>query len=166
MILGVDPGKSGAVALLDDTGALLDVADMPVIGKIISPHTLSGVLGSWAYLNDTLEQDVFAGRAIAVIEDVHAMPKQGVTSVFSFGRALGVVEGVLGASGWSLRYVPPARWKKDLRLSSDKGESRRRAIELWPTKAELFARVKDDGRAEAALIGWWHLTFGAREVAA
>jgi crossover junction endodeoxyribonuclease RuvC len=99
-----------------------------------------------------------------VIEDVHAMPKQGVSSSFSFGRALGVAEGVLAGNGLSLRYVSPAKWKKALGLSSDKGVSRRRAdkgvsrrraIELWPEHAKAFERVKDDGRAEAALLAWW-----------
>jgi hypothetical protein len=89
----------------------------------------------------------------AVIENVHAMPKQGVSSSFSFGRALGVAEGVLAGNGLSLRYVSPAKWKKALGLSADKGVSRRRAIELWPDHRKAFG-VKD-GRAEAALLAWW-----------
>ncbi len=166
MIVGVDPGKSGAIALIGDDGALIEVADMPVVGKIISGRMLWHVLAAWRFNSDELDVDLFAGKAVAVIEDVHAMPKQGVSSVFSFGRALGLAEGVLAAEGWSMRYVSPARWKKDMHLSADKGESRRRAIELWPNSAELFARVKDDGRAEAALIAVWYLRFGRQEVAA
>lgn len=72
----------------------------------------------------------------------------------------GIAEGVVAGAGWPLTYVSPAKWKRDLRLSADKGASRRRAIELWPSWAELFARVKDDGRAEAALIAHWWLTKG------
>ena len=156
LTLGCDPGKSGAVAVLDTlTHELLGVADMPVVGKIISATLLAEQVHNWV---DPLS----IARRTAVIEDVHAMPKQGVSSVFSFGRALGVVEGVLAGDGWSVRYVSPAKWKKALGLSADKGESRRRAIELWPAQASWFARVKDDGRAEAALIAYWYITQGDR----
>jgi crossover junction endodeoxyribonuclease RuvC len=150
MIIGIDPGKSGAVALLDDNGRLIEVADMPVVGPIISAALLSEIVHNWI---DPLDP---TNTGTAVIEDVHAMPKQGVSSSFSFGRALGVAEGVLAGEGFALRYVSPARWKKAMGLTADKGVSRRRAIELWPAHARDFARVKDDGRAEAALIARWH----------
>jgi crossover junction endodeoxyribonuclease RuvC len=149
MIVGCDPGKSGALARLDHAGRLVDVADMPVVGTIISAHLLDEIVHNWI---DPLAD---APYGTAVIEDVHARPGQGVSSMFSFGRSLGVAEGVLAGNGLSLRYVSPAKWKKALGLSSDKGASRRRAIELWPEHAKAFARVKDDGRAEAALIAWW-----------
>lgn len=151
MIIGVDPGKSGALARLDDAGRLLEVADMPVVGPIISAHLLDEIVNRWSFDSPA---------ATAVIEDVHAMPKQGVSSVFSFGRSLGVAEGVLAGNGLSLRYVSPAKWKRALGLGNDKGVSRRRAIELWPEHAKAFARVKDDGRAEAALIAYWHVKHG------
>ena len=154
VIVGVDPGKSGAVARLDDTGRLLEGADMPVVGQIISPVLLSEVVHNWI---DPMFDPPFG---MAVIEDVHAMPKQGVSSVFSFGRSLGVAEGVLAGEGLAITYVSPARWKRALGLTSDKGVSRRRAIELWPHMAKAFARVKDDGRAEAALIGYWYAKHG------
>lgn len=160
LIIGVDPGKSGALALLHHAGQLLSTIDMPVVGNIISPVLLDQALqiATAPFLATAFE---------AVIEDVHAMPKQGVSSVFSFGRSLGVVEGVLAGQGWALHYVSPAKWKKQLGLSNDKGMSRRRAIELWPAKADLFKRVKDDGRAEAALIGLWFVQHGqGRSVAA
>lgn len=153
LIIGCDPGKSGALALLDNQGQLLEVIDMPVIGNIISPVLLDEVV--W----ERMESHRARFQA-AVIEDVHAMPGQGVSSSFSFGRSLGVVEGVLAAGGWAIHYVSPAKWKKQLGLSADKGMSRRRAIELWPAKADLFKRAKDDGRAEAALIGLWFIQHG------
>ena len=149
MIVGCDPGKSGALARLDHAGRLVDVADMPVVGTIISAHLLDEIVHNWI---DPLAD---APYGTAVIEDVHARPGQGVSSMFSFGRSLGVAEGVLAGNGLSLRYVSPAKWKKALGLSSDKGASRRRAIELWPEHAKAFERVKDDGRAEAALLAWW-----------
>jgi crossover junction endodeoxyribonuclease RuvC len=157
--IGVDPGKSGALAVL--VGArLVEVIDMPVVGATISGTLLDESIHDWV---DPLHPH--ATRA--VIEDVHAMPKQGVSSTFAFGRALGLVEGVITGNGIAVHWVSPARWKRDMRLGKDKGESRRRAIELWPDKAGLFARVKDDGRAEAALIAYWWLHHGeGRGVAA
>jgi crossover junction endodeoxyribonuclease RuvC len=154
IVFGVDPGKSGAIAAVNsDTGELLGAWDMPVVGSIISAALLSQAVTAWP-------------EGTAVIEDVHAMPKQGVSSSFSFGRSLGVAEGVLAGAGWSLRYVSPARWKRALGLTADKGASRRRAIELWPAKADLFKRVKDDGRAEAALIAYWFIHHGEGRSAA
>lgn len=161
VILGIDPGKSGAIAALNtDTGMLIGAVDMPVVGAIISAHLLDTavreLIQAWAAVPLTLAPD-----AVAVVEDVHAMPKQGVSSVFSFGRALGVVEGVLGAQGWPLRYVSPAKWKRGAGLTTDKDLSRRRAIELWPMSADLFKLKKHDGRAEAALLAhWWWQTNG------
>jgi len=152
-IIGVDPGKSGAFAALDyHTGRLLGVHDMPVVGKIISANLLAGDVAMYRRPG--------AIPGVACIEDVHSMPKQGVATMFSFGRSLGVAEGVLAGSGWSMRYVSPQKWKKALGLSTDKGVSRRRAIELWPDQSELFKRVMDDGRAEAALIAYYWLNFG------
>ena len=150
IVIGIDPGKSGAIAFLDN-GRLTHVADMPVVGNIISPHTLTNLI-EWSAELDNGEP------ATVVIEDVHAMPKQGVTSSFSFGRSIGVAEGVVAALGHPTIYVTPARWKKALGLTSDKGMCRRRAIETWPHMAAHFQRAKDDGRAEAALIAWWHWT--------
>lgn len=147
LIVGVDPGKSGAIALLTIDGDLVDAYDMPVVDGLISPAVLASYEG-WR---------TTPYRFHAVIEDVHAMPGQGVTSMFSFGRSVGVVEGVFGALGVPVTRVAPAKWKKSFGLSRDKGESRRRALELWPSSARLFERVKDDGRAEAALIALWYV---------
>ena len=153
VIIGCDPGKSGAIAALGYDGALRGVDDMPVVGPIISPVLLDEAVHNYL---DPLS----LRRGAAVIEDVHAMPKQGVSSVFSFGRSLGVAEGVLAGNGLAVHYVAPTKWKKALGLTQDKGASRRRAIELWPERAQWFARVKDDGRAEAALIAYWFLHHG------
>jgi crossover junction endodeoxyribonuclease RuvC len=150
IIVGVDPGMSGAIALIDSYGALIDAYDMPVVGGLVSAHGIVELEG-W-------DENSFG---MVVIEDVHSMPKQGVASSFGFGRSKGVVEGVFAALGMPIAYVSPQKWKKALGLSSDKGVCRRRAIELWPAKgAKLFARVKDDGRAEAALIAYWWLRHG------
>lgn len=147
--IGIDPGMTGAIALVDENASLIDVYDMPVVGGQVSAHLL-----------DDLEVWDRFDFGPVILEDVHAMPKQGVTSSFGFGRSKGVVEGVFAAYRRPINYVSPQRWKKALGLNGDKGASRRRAIELWPDKAAMFARVKDDGRAEAALIAYWWLKHG------
>lgn len=151
IIIGVDPGQSGAFAALDQQGNLHDTWDMPMVDKRINGALIADILVQLQVVADVL-----------ICEDVHAMPGQGVTSMFTFGRGLGVVEGVALGAGIPVRWVSPAKWKRALGLSADKGASRRRAIELWPAQSSMFARVKDDGRAEAALIAYWWLHFGER----
>lgn len=150
MILGVDCGLSGAWALLTDDGRLVAVGDMPAAGGVVSAHLLAVALDAaeWAHMRR------YGG--VAVVEIAGAMPGQGVSSTWKFARATGVVEGVLAGLGWPLHTVTPAKWKKGMGLGKDKGASRAMAARLWPDHAASFARVKDDGRAEAALIAeWW-----------
>jgi crossover junction endodeoxyribonuclease RuvC len=147
LIVGVDPGLSGAIALVDLDGQLIDAYDMPVVDGLVS----SALLATYEGWRTT------PYRFHAVIEDVHSMPRQGVASTFTFGRAVGAVEATFGVLGVPVTRVAPTKWKKAYGLGKDKGESRRRAIELWPDNARLFARVKDDGRAEAALIALWYV---------
>ena len=149
-VIGIDPGQTGAVAILHGTtGALIAVEDMPVIDKRINA----------AALGDLLDPEI---GAMVVVEAVHAMPKQGVSSSFNFGHSLGVIHGVIGALALPQCNVTPQEWKKHHRLiGTAKGGSRQRATELYPAHASLFARVKDDGRADAVLIArWWIDTHG------
>ena len=146
LIYGIDPGFTGAIALYwPDTGKL-EVHDMPVMknpkGKtIINPH---GVL-------DILANE--GGKSLAVIEQVGAMPGQGVSSMFRFGEGYGHLQMACAACKLPLKYVTPATWKgKHFNLSRDKGVSRGVAMQRFPDYASEFSRVKDDGRAEAALI--------------
>lgn len=143
IILGVDPGLSGAAAFVNSDGKMLDCFDLPVAGEGKSARIDAANLAN-------LIRAVAPARA--VVELVGAMPGQGVSSMFRFGQATGVVAGVLGALGIPVEWVPPARWKKTMRLGSDKEGSRLRALETWPEHAKEFARKKDHGRAEAALI--------------
>lgn len=145
-VIGVDPGLTGAIAIVDQAHQLVAVYDMPVGDGAVSAHQLA-VLGNW--------DDPRYGPA--VIEDVHSMPKQGVSSSFGFGRSKGVVEGVMAMARRPLVYVSPSVWKRRMGLSKDKGASRQRAVELWPEWAASFKLVKHDGRAEAALIALWYL---------
>jgi len=92
-----------------------------------------------------------------IVEKVSAMPGQGVTSMFSFGRSLGVVEGIVAAYDIPVTYVMPSVWTKGIGRGLGKDASRARACELYPSHQKSFARVKDDGRADAVLIGAWYL---------
>lgn len=149
--IGIDPGLSGAIAFYDPRRLTLEVTDMPTWqAKNKQGKTKRGV--DPYGLGRLLDKGPFAPECQATVEDVHAMPGQGVTSVFSFGFSAGVVHGVLGSLRIPMLRVPPAVWKKAMGLSSDKDMSRRRASEIFPSYAHLWARAKDDGRAEAALL--------------
>jgi len=152
-IIGIDPGAAGAVAILEN-GRLTQVFDMPVVeitvgGKAkrrVAPELLATELRLYN-LADT----------VAVVEQVGAMPGQGVTSMFAFGQAYGLVLGVLAGLWIPTTTVTPATWKKALKLNTGKDGARAKAAQLWPAQADQFKRVKDDGRAEAALLAHWRL---------
>lgn len=148
IVLGFDPGQTGAIAAYD--GAIITgLIDMPTMARLhgkgqqVDPYTLA-----------TEILDLCGGRnATAVIEAVSAMPGQGVSSMFRFGESVGVVLGVLGALQMPVRWVTPQRWKKAAGIAGrDKDAARSLAIQLHPEVAELLKRKKDVGRADAALI--------------
>lgn len=147
MILGIDPGASGALAWMTDDGHLIEVDDLPTVqvevGKTKRTRLVPSALAS-----------VLRQRKVvhAFLEDVGPMPRDGAVQSFNLGRSFGQIEACLAALGISYTLVRPQAWKKDLRLTKDKAASRARACQLWPGAADSFRRVKDDGRAEAALI--------------
>jgi crossover junction endodeoxyribonuclease RuvC len=150
--IGVDPGLSGALALYVPAalGALF-VEDMPTMrmrnGKRrIDTKALAALLADWTE-RYSIER--------ATVEDVHAMPGQGVTSMFSFGFSAGAAQQALASAGIAVTLVSAATWKAicGLRGGKDnKDASRRLASKVFPEHAALWARKKDDGRAEAALL--------------
>jgi len=156
-IIGIDPGISGAISVFRD-GKLESVVDMPTVeiasGKTIKRHI------SAATLRNILELDMYQFSHV-VIEKVGAMPGQGVTSMFNFGRSAGIIEGVVAALRMPHTYVTPQTWTKAVGRAAGKDASRMRAMELFPSKADLFKRAKDDGRADAALIAYWYITKNA-----
>jgi crossover junction endodeoxyribonuclease RuvC len=153
-VLGVDPGATGALAMLDTDLSALVVCDMPsVLIKVGTRHRRQ-ISEFW--LADILR--VYAPDA-AWIERVHALPKQGVTSSFSFGLSYGLARGVLAALAVPVTLVTPNEWKRSFRLGPDKAEARVIASRLFPANAACFTRAKDDGRAEAALLA----LFGAQQ---
>jgi len=155
-ILGVDPGATGALALIVDD-ELVAVEDMPAIDKRVNAANVGRLINDWRALY---------GLHVAAIENVHAMPRDGAVAAFSFGRALGVVEGVVLAAGIPVTWVAPNVWKKAMGLTKRpdetprqaKNRSRQLATDVWPTWGDTFKRVKDADRAEAALIARWAAT--------
>lgn len=149
--IGIDPGISGAIAVFQYSH-LSVVIDMPTL-EVASGKTTK------KHINASVLREILSTypEAHVVVEKVGAMPGQGVTSMFNFGRSAGIIEGVVAGLQMSCTYVTPAVWTKAVRRAAGKDASRMRAIELFPASAERFKRVKDDGRADAALIGWWYI---------
>jgi crossover junction endodeoxyribonuclease RuvC len=149
LILGVDPGIRGglAIVLVATNGAapqLVDAIDIPVIG-----------VGAKERVDPLAIRDWLAPHAPqhAFIERAQAMPKQGASSGFKYGRAVGAIEAVIACCAIPLTIVEPAIWKKFHRLrGAEKEQARQRALQLFPAAHGLLARRKDHGRAEAALL--------------
>lgn len=146
LIIGIDPGISGAVALWDDSVQALQVWDMPTL-KVRGKSTLNE-----PELADILSRLAFTADHV-YIEQVHAMPKQGTVSMFSFGMSYGIVKGILAALDLPTTYVTPQSWQRQMQVpKGGKDSSRSRALQLLPRYASLFSRVRDNGRSDAALI--------------
>lgn len=148
MILGVDPGLGGAMAFYDRATGDLEVFDMPT-------HRLKGKNRIDIYQLGMLVDARSARLQLAVIEEVNAMPKQGVASSFAFGAAFGQVLGVVGANMIPMELIRPAVWKKAMGCTSDKDSSRRRASQIFPSHAGLWAAKGKVDRAEAALLAYY-----------
>lgn len=147
IIAGIDPGKSGAMAILypDNSVHFFDVPTVKLKGK--DKPAWKQWDREWRSALD------FAGVGLVVIEFVSARPGQGVTSMFSFGRTLGFVHAIAASTDAILEFPTPAVWKGKMGLlNSSKGASREKATVLLPATVGKVARVKDDGRAEAALL--------------
>ena len=142
-VLGIDPGLSGAHVLLEN-GVPIEWGVMPVMVEGTSKRINGASLASlWR----------FAKIDIAFMEQVGAMPGQGVTSMFTFGHAAGTVRGVLGALEIPVRLVSPVAWKKHVGLlNKDKDAARSLAIQLWPNWRVLDKKGEGQALADAALI--------------
>jgi len=147
IVIGVDPGLSGAVGVLKD-GRYVSVADIPVMHKGYGTvKTEVDAAGLYRLIQSTVDSKEACEIAL---ERVSAMPGQGSSSIFSFGDTYGVCRAVAAVSGLPLKLVTPASWKKHFTLTSNKEESRSKAIRLFPG-APLELRKHAD-RAEALLI--------------
>jgi crossover junction endodeoxyribonuclease RuvC len=149
LVIGIDPGITGAIAVLSADGTVEHLADLPVMRD----RSLAWIDGGQL---QGLLLDAIRGRtARAVVERVSSMPKQGVASSFAFGVGFGSILSVLQAMHIGIELVTPAVWKRSLGLSSDKRASLDKARLLFPA-TELHL-AKHDGRAEALLLAHWAL---------
>tara|TARA_B100000683_G_scaffold225536_1_gene224146 strand:- start:3110 stop:3589 length:480 start_codon:yes stop_codon:yes gene_type:complete len=153
IVIGIDPGINGAIARYNssETSAAtqLIIWDMPILEvnkkKTISPYLVANILKEAA--------------APVYIEKVAAMPGQGVTSMFNFGKGFGVILGAAAGLGLQTTQVTPQTWMKALKCQRGKDANRERACELFPQYADMFTRKKDDGRADAALLAYYATFF-------
>ena len=149
-IRGIDPGLNGAIAILEDN-KVLDILDMPVMpeGKKNKRQLNSAQLVK--YIKDNLDEK--SKEIIVVVEQVNAMPGQGVTSMFNFGQTFGAIKGICAALGLPIFFVRPAKWKKYFGLiNCSKDASRTKAIEMYPSISDQLSKKKDVNKSDAILI--------------
>jgi len=151
LIIGIDPGISGAICFFED-GQVKEIIDMPVMAdgkknkrQVNGPQTYNEISKR---INKFPKKDI-----IVVIEQVSAMPGQGVTSMFNFGQSFGVLKGICSAMQLSMHFVRPAKWKKYFGLiKTEKDASRTKVIEIFPYISSQLSRKKDSNKADAILI--------------
>ena len=151
MIIGIDPGLSGSICFFQD-GKILDVLEMPTMTE--GKKNKKQVNGSQIY-NEILKRikNIDKKDIKVIIEQVSAMPGQGVTSMFNFGQTFGSIKGICAALGLPIFYVRPAKWKKHFELiNSSKDASRTKVIEMYPSISSRLTKKKDVNKADAILI--------------
>ena len=151
LIIGIDPGITGSICFFED-GKIIDVVEMPNMAE--GKKNKRQVNGAQIYheiskrINNLEKKDIKV-----IIEQVAAMPGQGVTSMFNFGQSFGVLKGICAAMQIPMYFVRPAKWKKYFNLiNSEKDASRTKAIEIFPHFSAQLSRKKDSNKADAILI--------------
>ena len=157
VIVGIDPGNSGAIAFLDVDACTIEIMDMPTFTYettkkrvTIDPYAIV------TYMQQYTLSHVY-------MEEVFSSPQMGVVSSFNFGEGKGMIKGVVAALGIPISQVKPARWKKDMKVPADKRAAVMRASQLFPGAAPRFKGPRGgvfDGRAESALLA----LYGALEL--
>jgi crossover junction endodeoxyribonuclease RuvC len=163
LIIGIDPGISGSICFFDD-GKILDVVEMPTMTE--GKKNKRQVNGSQVYneISNRIKQ-VDKKDIKVIIEQVSAMPGQGVTSMFNFGQSYGILKGICSAMQLPMYFVRPAKWKKYFSLiNSEKDASRTKAIEIFPYFSLNLSKKKDSNKADAILIAsYYYETFRHEE---
>ena len=159
LIIGIDPGISGSICFLED-GIIKDVLEMPTMTE--GKKNKKQVNGSQIFNEISFRTKTYEKKNIkVVIEQVSAMPGQGVTSMFNFGQSFGILKGICSAMQLPIYFVRPAKWKKYFNLiNSEKDASRTRAIEIFPYFSSNLSKKKDSNKADAILIAsYFHETY-------
>tara|TARA_B110000438_G_C15377979_1_gene463490 strand:- start:41 stop:520 length:480 start_codon:yes stop_codon:yes gene_type:complete len=149
IIIGIDPGISGAISIIENK-KILEVYDTPTMidGKKNKRQINS------AQVTNIIKETLNKGKkVVVVVEQVNAMPGQGVTSMFNFGQSFGVIKGICAALSLPIYFVRPTKWKKHFNLiKTNKDASRTKIIEVYPEISSKLQRKKDSNRADAILI--------------
>ena len=151
LVIGIDPGISGSICFFQD-GKINDVVEMPTM--IEGKKNKKQVNGSQIFneISDRIRK-LDKKDIKVIIEQVSAMPGQGVTSMFNFGQSFGILKGICSAMQLPMYFVRPAKWKKYFNLiNSEKDASRTKAIEIFPYFSGNLSRKKDSNKADAILI--------------
>ena len=155
LIIGIDPGINGAICFFEN-GEVRDVIDMPTMqdGK----KNKRQINGNQIFNEISLRiKNINKKNINVVVEQVSAMPGQGVTSMFNFGQSFGVIKGICAAMQLSIFFVRPAKWKKNFDLiNTEKDASRTKAIEIFPKISHYLSKKKDSNKADAILIACFH----------
>ena len=151
LIIGIDPGITGSICFFQD-GKITDVIEMPNMAE--GKKNKKQVNGAQIYYEISSRiKDIKKEDIKVIIEQVSAMPGQGVTSMFNFGQSFGILKGICSAMQLPMYFVRPAKWKKYFNLiNSEKDASRTRAIEIFPYFSGQLSRKKDSNKADAILI--------------
>ena len=151
LIIGIDPGISGSICFFQD-GKIIDVVEMPTMTE--GKKNKKQVNGSQIFNEISFRIKKLDKKDIKVIiEQVSAMPGQGVTSMFNFGQSFGILKGICSAMQLPMYFVRPAKWKRYFNLiNSEKDASRTKAIEIFPYFSSQLSRKKDSNKADAILI--------------
>ena len=150
LIIGIDPGISGSICFFED-GKITEVIEMPVMTE--GKKNKKQVNGAQVYNEFFKRINNKDDEIRVVIEQVSAMPGQGVTSMFNFGQSYGILKGICSAMQLPMFFVRPAKWKKYFNLiNSQKDASRTRAIEIFPYFSTQLSKKKDSNKADAILI--------------
>ena len=148
-IIGIDPGLSGAIAVMSDK-KVINMYDMPVMAE---GKKNKRQLNSSQLVNIIKENIYEDEETIVGVEQVNAMPGQGVTSMFNFGQTFGAIKGVCAALKLPIFFVRPSKWKKHFELiNSSKDASRTKVIEMYPTLSSQLAKKRDVNKSDAVLI--------------
>ena len=148
-IIGIDPGLSGAIAIIENN-TVLGIFDMPVMAE---GKKNKRQLNSARLVNIFRENSSNNEEVAVVVEQVNAMPGQGVTSMFNFGQSFGAIKGVCAALNLPIFFVRPSKWKKHFELiNSSKDSSRTKVIEMYPSLSDNLSKKKDVNKSDAILI--------------
>jgi len=151
LIIGIDPGITGAICFFEN-GEVKDVIDMPTMAE--GKKNKRQINGRQIFNEITSRIKIYNSKYInVVVEQVSAMPGQGVTSMFNFGQSFGVIKGICAAMQLPIFFIRPAKWKKHFDLiNSQKDASRTKAIEMFPKISSILSKKKDTNKADAILI--------------